>query len=201
MIRDIEIRFTDNENKQINEQIQNFVREMENKGKGPSTNYYLKHRKAHKPNKDIFLGKKAEFIALRALKNLSKLFSAVEVDMEIRYRKAKGWKPDFSVGGINYHVKACSFSTKDYCGDYSWTFQIANTDIPAGRDELLNSDGNDYVVLVYMKEEISPEGIVKAILQWKEAKPLLRDPLKTSLIGLKKCLYYKDLKGGALGES
>lgn len=186
-MKDILVTFSDKENKEINLKIASFVQEMQNKGKGPSIAYYENHRKAVKAAQDIFLGKKAEFVVQRGL-NLD-----IDVDVEIRYRTRKGWQPDFVFGDINYHVKACNVKTLEYCGDYSWTFQASNADIGGGKDDLLSSDGNDLVVLVYMEDALSPVGVIKSVSKWSDIKQCLKDPIKKSLRGLKKCLYYKDL--------
>lgn len=174
----MKIVFSEKENNEINSQISNFVAVMAEKKQ--SADYYSKERRAVKPLQDIALGKKAEFIAAQFLgADLS------SVDLDIRYGRKKGWVPDLVFNGDNYHVKACNEKGFDFCGDYSWTFQK--------EDPLLYSRSREFVILVYLADDESSEGEVKFVGLWEDVKPLLKNPIKKSLIGLKYCLYYRDL--------
>lgn len=170
------IVFSEEENKEINDKISNFVKAMADKKQ--SANYYLKERRAVKPLDDIALGKKAEFFA-------AKLLGEGEVDLDVRVGRKKGWQPDLVIDGENYHVKSCNEKGFQFCGDYSWTFQR--------EDPLLYSNSREWVVLVYLADAASSDGEIKLVALWEDVKGLLKNPLKKSLIGLKYCLYYRDL--------
>jgi hypothetical protein len=185
-MKDIKIQFSEEENREINLKITDFVKHMKNKG--ASTDYYKSYRKAVKPSRDILLGKKGEFFAAKALN-----IELTNIDLEIRRGNKKGWVPDLSVGEINYHVKTCNKRGLEFCGDYSWTFQVANIKIGGGTDDLFKSKENNFIVLVYMEDVYSRYGVIKCILPWEKIKPKLRDPISSRLKGLKLCLYYKDL--------
>lgn len=190
---DLKITFTSKQNKEINKKIDEFVNNM-----GGSINYYNKNRRASKAKDDIFLGKKAEYFALYALHTKCN-FPVINLDMEIRKGKAKGWQcdlpfhetyPDFP----NVHVKGCNDWTYNYCNDYSWSFQYSNKNGRNGRDIIFSSPETDLVALVYVENARDPSGIVKKILPWEIAKNYLKDPISRMLVGLKKCLYFKDIQ-------
>jgi hypothetical protein len=192
-INDIIITFSKEENDKINSKCEEFVKAMS--GKNQSAEYYEKHRNAQKEKifNDIFLGKKAEFIAAQALFQYG--LPLLEPDLEIRKGKAKKWKCDLQYDNIDIHVKSCNKKTLDFCKDYSWTFQNANKDICGGKDTLLkNNQNKQLVILVYLENMMYNIGVVKAIVEFSKIEPLLKDPIKKLFIGLKKCIYYKDLE-------
>lgn len=156
---------------------------------GQSVDHYVKTRMASsgKATKDIRLGKMAEFIVAKAMHYIS--FPKIEPDFTVFTKKS--WDADLSYSKFGFpdvHVKACSKWTFDYCKDYSWTFQYSR-----GRDTLFNDKTNDLIALVYLDNCESTEGEIKAILPWREIKDRLKDPIKKEFVGIKKCLYYKDL--------
>lgn len=197
-VKDIEINFSDKINNEINKKIQIFVDKMtEDK---QSVNYYSKNRNvsANKAIEDIFLGKKAEYFVSTAL---NKYFNIPykEPDLEIRKGRKKGWNVDIelkSLGFPNFHVKSCSAKTVKYCKDFSWTFQYSNNKDNRGKDQLFNGQTDDLICLIYLNNHLDDKAEIKAILPWDKIESKLKHPLKPTLIGLKKCIYYKDLIDG-----
>lgn len=195
-IKDIIVELSDKENKEINDKIDNFVKSMNEKKQ--STSYYAQYRnvKAEKAAEDIFLGKKAEFFVCIAL-NKHYNIPYIEPDLEIRKGNKKGWDADIPLSQHSkypdMHVKSCSKKTFRYCKDFSWTFQYSNNNNKSGKDKLFKDEKDDLVSLVYVDVPDSNIGTIKGILLWSIAQKSLKDPLKPTLIGLKKCLYYKDL--------
>jgi hypothetical protein len=192
-----EVTFTEERNNHINKSIKLFTNSL--LGREQSSNYYVKERNASKERvaKNIFLGKKAEFFVLSYLVDTCN-FPPLELDLEIREGRRKGWKCDLPFNDLdkhyaNVHVKACDFNTYNYCKDYSWTFQYGNKNNAFGRDDLFDSPGSNLVALVYLPNPYSSEATIKAILLWKYLKDYLKDPIKASLKGIKKCLYYEDI--------
>lgn len=194
-VKDIVVELSNEENSKINKKIELFVSEM---GKGKqSTSYYTQNRnvKADKAAEDIFLGKKAEFFVCIALNRYYNI-PYIEPDLEIRKGNKKGWGADIPLADHGYpdmHVKSCSAKTFKYCKDFSWTFQYSNNTGKSGKDKLFKDEKNDLISLVYLAMPTTNQGTIKAILNWKTVQENLKDPLKPTLIGLKKCLYYQDL--------
>lgn len=192
-INDIIISFNEEDNNRINHKCEEFVLAMS--GKNQSADYYENHRNAKRGKilDDIFLGKKAEFVAAQALFQYG--LPLIEPDLEIRKGRGKKWKCDLQYNNIDVHVKSCNRKTLDYCKDYSWTFQNANKDICGGKDTSLeNIENKQLIILVYLEEMRYNIGVVKAIAEFSKIEPLLKDPIKKLYIGLKKCIYYKDLE-------
>lgn len=159
-----------------------------------SVSYYNKNRNAKKAGDDIFLGKKAEYAALYALvKHFN--FPETEIDLEIRKNNKKKWIKDliFGKGYPDTHVKSCSKSSYEYCGQYSWLFQLKNKYDNYGKDEIFSSDDSDLVVFVYIDDMYSPDATIKAIAPWGKVKLALKDPMKKTYHGIKKALYLPDL--------
>lgn len=197
-VGDIPLRLNGAVNDRVNEQINDFVAAMS--GRDQSAGYYTDRRRApaSKVADDIAVGKKAEFFALLALYRHYG-FPSVPVDLEIRRGKKKGWATDLPFASVdarfpNAHVKACSDKTISFCGDFSWTFQIGDARGTSGIDDIFMRGNDDILVLVYLADAVTPEAVVKAIIPWDTAQLHLADPRKASLVGLKKCLYYADLK-------
>lgn len=196
-ITDLRVTLTEQQNINLNKDIETFVEKMTEKDQ--SVLYYKEKRNTNtkKAAEDIFLGKKSEFLTLLGLHKIYG-FPLVKPDMEIRVGCNKGWEKDLAFRKKdatfpNVHVKSCSRGTYNYCNDYSWTFQYSNNDGNFGRDDIFNDANPDLVALVFLETPQSKEGIIKAILPWVIIRQYLKDPKKKSLIGLKKCLYYKDL--------
>lgn len=196
-IKDFPVTFTEAKNKEINSVIDRFVAAMNRKRQ--SVSYYVEKRnvEAGKAAEDIFLGKKAEFIALTALIKYFG-FLVVNVDLAIREGAAKGWDRDLPFSKVgdypDVHVKSCSKHTFDCCDDFSWTFQKQNNDGRGGTDDILTEVRKDHLVaMVYMEDPRSKKGVVKAFMPQPEIKQYLKLPKKIELWGLKRCVYYQDL--------
>lgn len=190
--KNLKIDITEDLNNQINKKIQIFVDAMSEKKQ--SVDYYTKNRsvKAEKAMEDIFLGKKAEFFVAIGLQRWCGM-AYVEPDLTIRTGRKKGWDVDLTLKDYNLHVKACSDKTVKYCKDFSWTFQYSNKSGKNGKDKIFEEE-KDVVALVYLPNHLSDVGEIKVISYWKDLSKYLRDPLKPTLIGMKKCLYYKDIE-------
>jgi hypothetical protein len=192
-IKDYPIRFSKEANDIINSKITTFVQAMLQKKQ--SASYYAEKRNTNieKAAKDIFLGKKSEFVALAALVKYFQ-FPHVDIDLEIRKGAAKKWAVDLAFQGFpNAHVKSCNRDSFRYCDDFTWTFQKSNNDGRGGEDDVLKVENNDIIVLVYMEEATDSKGIVKAIIPQSEITPLLKLPRNPKYWGIKRCIYYKDL--------
>lgn len=190
--KNLKIELSDKTNNEINKKIQIFVDAMSEKKQ--SVDYYTKNRsvKAEKAIEDIFLGKKAEYFVSIGLEQEFKI-PYCEPDLSVRKGRKKGWDADLVLKDSNIHVKACSDKTVKYCKDYSWTFQYSNKSGKNGKDKIFDDD-KDIVALVYLPNHLSNYGEIKVISYWKDISKYLKDPLKPTLIGMKKCLYYKDLE-------
>ena len=188
----------------INEQVQRFATALSENGQ--SASYYAGKRRADKKTalKNIIASKKAEFIASLAMRKFG--FPVCRPDVEIRTGKNKGWKPDLVYDlpngqEIHAHVKVCTDSTLKKTGDYSWTFNVGNSDGSfGGRDRLfdLPVDAPDLIVLLHMMDESSDEATVKAVLPWSIARPLLKPPIIPKFRGIKLCLYFKYIRAKIL---
>lgn len=200
-IIDEKIILTEDLNREINSRIKEFANQLK-RGK-QSIDYYSKKRnvKAAKAYEDICLGKKAEYILAIHL-GAKYNFPVLIPDIEIRKGNKKGWKIDLPYNEINsqypnIHVKACSDSTLKFCQDYSWTFQYNNNNDKFGQDDLFKYNNNDLIAMMFLENYESSYGVIKAILPWEKLKKHLKNPLKRTLIGLKVCIYYKDLFAAA----
>lgn len=190
--KNLKVDISEETNNEINRKIQVFVDAMSEKKQ--SVDYYIKNRsvKAEKAIEDIFLGKKAEYFVSIGLFREFKI-PYTEPDLSIRKGKKKGWDADLTIPGVNVHVKACSDKTVKYCKDFSWTFQYSNKSGKNGKDKIFEDD-KDVVALVYLPNPLSNIAEIKVISYWRDLSEHLKDPLKPTLIGMKKCLYYKDLE-------
>lgn len=190
--KNLKVDISEELNNEINREIQVFVDAMSEKKQ--SVEYYTKNRsvKADKAIEDIFLGKKAEYFVAIGLEQYCGI-PYVKPDLSIRKGKKKGWDADLVLPEVNMHVKACSDKTVKFCKDYSWTFQYSNKSGKNGKDQIFE-ENKDIVALVYLPNHLSNSGEIKVISYWKDLINHLRDPLKPTLIGMKKCLYYKDIE-------
>lgn len=171
-----------------------------------SVRYYVIKRNAsyQKAKEDIFVSKKTEYLTLVGLVKLFN-FPQIKLDLEVRNGGSKGWAHDLPFNDVdarfpNVHVKACTDMTLRYCSDYSWTFQYSNNDWKGGKDSIFNTKANDLVVLIHLPNPESNKATIKAILPTRKLLTInngnfeyLRDPVKKTLVGLKKCVYYEDL--------
>lgn len=166
-----------------------------------SNEYYRANRNADigRVSSDQCVGKKGEFLSEICLRRRFG-FPEIGIDVEVRDGGSKGWTCDLDYGSIGselprVHVKSCSRWTLDFCNDYSWTWQWSNRSSVYGRDDIfsLSDCSTDIVSLVYIEDNESTDGIIKAMLPWALIRTLLKDPMKESLVGLKKNLYFKDI--------
>lgn len=192
-ILNLPVCFSFDDNNFFNEKVHSFVDKLSTKQQ--SVGYYVIKRKAvneQRVRDNIFLGKKAELFVLEGMKQFFNLPYG-KIDFAIRQGKEKGWQCDLVYPNYNIHVKCCDQRTFDYCQDYSWTFQLS---AQYGTDELFKTTNNkdEYVVLVFVKEQIAEQAVIKAIMPIKKIIPLLRDPKKKELKNVKKCIYWKDIE-------
>lgn len=198
-IQDFLISLSDQDNDQVNRRIRLHAEALSDKKQKQSAKYYVENRNAtaSKVINDICLGKKAEVMTMLVLRD-SFGFPAVPVDLEIRKGNKKGWMPDLIYPDVKVHVKSCSASTLRICGDYSWTFNWKNSDKPGGKDEIFASGNGDLCAFVFMEDWFDKEAVIKAIVPWNDVVPILKDPVLPKFVGIKHCLYFKDLKNAIL---
>lgn len=196
----IEIKLPDYVNDKINANVKKYADAK--KGKDQSIDYYEKKRGVKDPKKaywDIYNGKKGEYFTAIIL-NKKFSFPYLEPDCKILPRGEKNWNPDLPYQQLNeiypnVAVKACSNSTYRFCKDYSWTFQYCNSDGIAGKDEIFEeTSDNHYVALVYIPVPEESLGTLMVFAPWVKVAPFLRDPISPKYKGIKRCLYFEDLK-------
>lgn len=185
----LEIKFSEEKNNEINKLVEKFV-----DGMFDSVSYYTRMRNVNKDRAklDMFVGKKAEFFTAEYL-NKYHAMPLLLPDLNIYKGRQKSWAADLIHGEVNIHVKCCTASTLKYCGDYSWTFQYADKVGNGGKDDIFEQANGDLLSLVYIESPRLSSGIIKGMVYLRDIKHLLKDPKKSTLIGLKKCLYYNDL--------
>ena len=163
--------------------------------------YLVENRSARKERivSNNRTGKIAEFLAAVFL-NHKYGFPEIIPDLEIRVGKEKGWQEDLPYHKRNQnfpsvHVKSCDRMSEEYVGDISYTFQYSNSDGQYGKDKLfwLPEDTNDMIIMMFVEDDQSYEGIVKSFLPWRIVKNYLSDPKSEKFKGIKKCLYVRDL--------
>lgn len=192
-IEDIYVEFDDLLNNKLNELVEQFAWQIKNK---QQAEYYHQLRRAGKIKvlkKDLPLGKKAEFVAAYGLHQRFSL-PLVSPDLKIYKKREKKWSCDLIYGRTgNVHVKGCDAKTLSYCDDFSWTFQYRNKNGHGGTDNIFKAPSDDFLVAVFMEDYTANKGIIKAIIPIERVKRLVRNPKNEWLIGIKQCLYYKDL--------
>lgn len=199
---DRHVALPEDKNAQLNAHIETFVQALE--AKNQSHEYYSRMRNAVKASQDNFLGKKAEMLVALAMIRYYQ-FPRVFPDLTV-YTSGKSWEADLPYANVdsqfqNVHVKACSRATREYAGDYTWTFQYGNLHGRGGRDALFSRvDSEDLIALVYLENPMSASADIKAILPWRDLVPLLSEPKKPTLVGLKKCLYMETLRNAFLHQ-
>lgn len=159
-------------------------------GMSGSHNYYAQYRCANtvKANLDQHVGKKGEYFVAYYLHTLG--LPLLTPDMDIYDSKLKNWRADLEYDGLDVHVKSCS---KMWGNDYSWVFNWSNTYGSGGKDKIFETESG-LIACIYMENSESPTANLKAIIPWKNAKTMLKNPVVERLRGLKLCLYYKDLQ-------
>jgi hypothetical protein len=196
---DFKLKYSDENNLIINTDIKVFVKGMSSRKQ--SISYYEKYRSVSpdKAKQDMFLGKKAEFFtALELWRDYG--FPWLNPDLKIYPSGMKGWEADLPYHKKDprfpdAHVKGCDHGTYDFCHDFSWTFQYSNNDGFYGHDAIFQNPGrHDLISFVFIDDPQSKEATIKSIVPWQSIKKYLKDPIKQSLIGQKKCIYYKDLR-------
>jgi hypothetical protein len=164
-----------------------------------SKKYYASRRAAvpAKLQHDITNGKYGEFIAAEFFPNFGVPYLAP--DLVVKKSDEKNWDADLpysKVGNfLDCHVKTIDQESKEKY-NFSWTFQKKNTYGTGGEDRLLSHpECKDLVAFVLVPTLWGEsEAQVVASAPWNLVFPLLRDPLLPKYIGIKKCLYYKDLR-------
>lgn len=125
--------------------------------------------------KDIYNGKKAEFLVYNYLVRKGKKLNSPDVN--IYDKRNKSYDADLSVDGINIHVKS-HLKNENY--PVSWVFQT--------KDPLLfKKNDNDYLALVVVSDKSYM--YVKYI-----SKVSFKDPIKKVLKTNKSCVYEKDIR-------
>jgi hypothetical protein len=201
-VKDRVISVNQSVNTKWNYTIQSFVDAMQQKDQ--SADFYVKNRNANAKTvaDNIFLGKKGELFAASALLKYHK-FPKIKLDFDIRVNGGKGWDCDLPYGTTfgdlfpNVHVKTCDKRTVDIIDDYTWTFQHGNLqkNNKFGQDDVFQKKHNsDLVILVYLENMMDHKAVIKSILPFNEVKFYFKDPKFSKFKGLKKCIYYNDLK-------
>lgn len=153
-----------------------------------------------KIKRDHALGKKGECIVYLALKREIKEGQKLsKPDFAIYSAKEKSWDADLFLKTNNknkkIHVKTQEFFQSKKFG-LSWIFQYNNKEGFRGRDvEIFDAkNGSGFIFMVSFNEETNI-GKICAICQVKTLleKKMFKPPLKSSLNGIKKCIYAKDL--------
>lgn len=170
--------------------------------KQQSLEYYKRQRNATSPIHDVQTGKYGEYVAAYYLRRQWG-FPAVCPDIEIKNSNEKNWDCDlpFNIKDAAYpncHVKTCDQKSSDFvsrnCNSkYSWTFQYANKTGIGGRDQLFNNPNSKELILFMFVPDLNNKSRVIASAPWNEVCKLLKDPIATKFIGLKKCIYSEDL--------
>lgn len=199
-VGDEHVTFPKEDNRLINEKILPFVKEMSKPGQ--SIDLYAACRKANKikAQKDNLIAKKSEYMVAKFMSSRHG-FPFMDIDLEVRTGKKKGWKPDLPYNEINptlpiIHVKSLDRKSLEIIGDYSWTFQLKNEDDDGGRDPILDIvDPGEFVALVYIHNFECHHGIIKAIVPAHilVSQKFLKDPVFERYFGIKKCVYFENI--------
>lgn len=161
-----------------------------------NTDYYSTARAASSKNMQVaqhFIGKLGEYAVKQYLNATS------NVDLNIYDTNNKTWNADLRFNDYKIHVKACAkyVFSEENTFPVSWIFQYKNASGEGGTDKLFtHGTDKDIIALTYVKTNTpSEKNAVKicALVPWTKVKPLLTDPYKQSLVGIKKCLIWDDL--------
>jgi hypothetical protein len=145
-----------------------------------------------------FLAKIGEFYAQLYLAKRFNFPSNVLPDLKIIPRHLKSFSADLQYKTTsnfpNVHVKTCFDSTFNFCKDYSWIIQFSNKSGYGGKDDLFlkSRTRDDLMVLVHVGDTY--RGTIKAILSVSETLSLLREPLREDKKGIKKAIYFSDIR-------
>ena len=104
----------------------------------------------------------------------------------------KSWDADLYIKDKPLHVKSISNWSKESLGCETYTFQNSDPKRGFGRDSVLDNP-NDLLACVFV-DFIARTCELRVFQRVGNILPLLKDPLKQELKGIKKCLYYDDIK-------
>lgn len=177
-------------------QISSFMNGMNN-----SIDYYIANRGIDSKSKIIYdniVGKYAELCTSRVMYH-SFGYPLMAPDFTVLDPSKKSWESDlpysanFGSQFKNIHVKTCTKYTVNIVGQMSWTFQFKNKYDNGGQDALFKGNCSEDIVAMCKVDLDSREFILYATSAWKNLLPILRDPIKSDLKGLKYCIYQNDL--------
>jgi len=202
---DTVVKFSDNRNNKINQEIEVFARAMSKKKQ--SAEYYVENRNASLNNvgRNIALGKKGEYFAFKFLVRKYG-YPVIPMDTEIREGSNKGWRvdlnfKDFNSSLPNIHVKTCDKFTVSYSNDFSWLLQWSNARGKGGKDKIFfDKCKDDIIMFVYTDHYRSDTGIIKHAIPVRSLDRYLKEPKKKDFQGRKKGVYYKDLVSRGLED-
>ena len=165
--------------------------------RGQSAEFYKDKRNAHyeKVAEEIAVGKYAEWLAGYTLYKFG--FPKLFPEDQVRVGAGKGWEKDFSFSQLDSSLPDCHLKNtpRRYGKDLSWTFQLRNKDGVGGRDPLFDSpDSNDLIIMTYVSSLNDTKATLCYTAPWRILYPILKDPFKSNLVGLKKCVYESDLQ-------
>jgi len=139
--------------------------------------------------RQIFIGKLGEVVAWRALRSS-------EPDFEIYPPRKKNWKPDLQGNGFEFHVKSQEAEDAKKYG-LSWTFQLSDAKGKGGKDLEIFKDHDGKSMIVFVGINYAEGyGKILAVIAGRKLfdLKLFRDPKLPHLIGIKKVIYFDDLK-------
>lgn len=125
-------------------------------------------------------------------------------DTTIHPRNQKSFDEDLLYKNVNFmgtkydelkvHVKSVQEGNTRHIFPESYMFSLLDEDGEGGTDPLLlSTENNNVLVLVcYNHKAInhdSPKFFIRGVVPWSYCKPLLENPKKPRLIGVKICLY------------
>lgn len=178
-------------------QINPFVQGMEK-----SIDYYIINRGVDVKSKllyDNIVGKYAELCTSRVMHHAFS-YPLMAPDFTVLDPTKKNWDSDLPYASNypgstfnNVHVKTCTNYTVNIVGQMSWTFQFKNKYDNGGQDALFRGNCNDDIVAMCKVDIDNREFILYATSGWCNLLPILRDPVKHDLKGLKYCIYQHDL--------
>jgi len=201
-IGDISYTFPEEENKSLNAVISGFADAMNVPGQ--SSEYWTGERNAVDPWENNARGKKGEYGLVEILHQEFGL-PRMEVDIEIRKGRKKGWREDLILDEDHdrmprFHAKTCNLNTyMKYGKDYSWIFQVDNKKSKGGKDPITSGIypyPNDVVAFMYVETWESPTVHLKALVpvgalhDWNQFK----DPWKRDLRNIKTAVYLRHLE-------
>lgn len=163
---------------------------------------------AGKAKRDVSLGKYGEIFTNQLL--MASGFPRTPVDCRIYGARDKSFAADLpfrSRGHRDFpdvHVKTCNAQTVRFVREPSWTFQWRNQHREGGKDSLFSrSNPKDVVAFVYIQDSASRLATIVATAPFHilASDGMLRLPRREDKRGLKRCVYYSDLKRSASTNS